>query len=38
MSEYLPNISKVNFEGPESKNPLAFRYYDPNELVEGKSM
>ncbi len=38
MAEYLPNISKVNFEGPESKNPLAFRYYDPNELVEGKCM
>jgi len=34
----FPEISKIRFEGPESKNPLAFRHYDENELVEGKSM
>ncbi len=31
-------ISKIKFEGPKSKNPLAFRHYDENEMVEGKSM
>ncbi|MDO5552431.1 MAG: xylose isomerase [Planctomycetia bacterium] len=32
------NVSPVPFEGPDSKNPLAFRYYNAEELVEGKSM
>ena len=26
---YFPGIDKIAFEGTESKNPLAFRYYDP---------
>ena len=34
----FPDIEKIKFEGPDSKNPLAFRYYDENEVVEGKSM
>jgi len=34
----FPDIEKIKFEGPDSKNPLAFRYYDENEIVEGKSM
>jgi len=34
----FPDISKIPFEGPDSKNPLAFRVYDENELVEGKTM
>ena len=34
----FPEITKIRFEGPESKNPLAFRHYDENELVEGKPM
>ncbi|MBN1393777.1 MAG: xylose isomerase [Pirellulales bacterium] len=34
----FPEISKIRYEGPESKNPLAFRHYDKNELVEGKPM
>ncbi|HUT14484.1 MAG TPA: xylose isomerase [Thermoguttaceae bacterium] len=34
----FPDISKIRFEGPDSNNPLAFRVYDENELVEGKSM
>jgi xylose isomerase len=32
------NIQKIAFEGPKSKNPLAFRHYDENEVVEGRSM
>lgn len=34
----FPDIAKIKFEGPDSKNPLAFRHYNENELVEGKSM
>jgi xylose isomerase len=34
----FPDVSKIKFEGPDSKNPLAFRHYDENELVEGKPM
>ena len=26
--EYFPGIGKIKFEGKESKNPMAFRYYD----------
>jgi len=36
--EFFPGISKVQFEGPSSKNALAFKHYNPDELVEGKSM
>ena len=36
--EYFPNIGKIKFEGVESKNPLAFRYYDPERVVMGKKM
>src|SRR5262245_57388533 len=34
----FPDVPKIKFEGPESKNPLAFRHYDPAEVVEGKPM
>lgn len=34
----FPEISNIPFEGPDSRNPLAYRYYDPDEVVEGKSM
>ncbi|MDR2682593.1 MAG: xylose isomerase [Dysgonamonadaceae bacterium] len=36
--EYFPGIGKVKFEGKESKNPLAFRYYDAEKVVYGKKM
>lgn len=35
---YFPTISKIPFEGPQSKNPLAFHYYDPQRVVLGKTM
>ena len=35
---YFPTIGKIPFEGPESKNPLAFHYYEPDRLVMGKKM
>lgn len=34
----FPDIGKIPFEGPDSKNPLAFRHYNPDEKVEGKAM
>ena len=34
----FPEITKIEFEGPDSNNPLAFRWYDENEVVEGKTM
>jgi xylose isomerase len=36
--QYFPQIGKIPFEGPESKNPLAFHYYDPERVVLGKKM
>lgn len=35
---YFKNISKIKFEGKESDNPLAFKYYNENELVGNKTM
>ena len=35
---YFPEINKIQYEGPQSRNPLAFRWYNPVELIEGKSM
>ena len=34
----FPEIPTIPYEGPESDNPLAFRWYNADELVEGKSM
>ena len=34
----FPEIDRIAFEGPDSKNPLAFRYYNADEMVEGRSM
>ena len=36
--EYFPQIGKIPFEGAESRNPLAFHYYDPERVVLGKKM
>ena len=38
MAEFFPEVSKIQFEGPKSKNPLAFKHYNPEEVVEGQSM
>ena len=35
---YFPEIGKIKFEGKASKNPLAFRYYDAEKVVNGKKM
>jgi xylose isomerase len=36
--EHFPGIGKVKFEGPKSNNPLAFKFYDENQVVAGKTM
>lgn len=36
--QYFPTIPTIKFEGIESKNPLAYRYYDANRVVMGKTM
>ncbi len=38
MAPAFPEIDKIRFEGPDSKDPLAFRHYNESEVVEGKSM
>lgn len=38
MKQYFPNIEKIKYEGPDSKNPMAFRYYDAERVVNGKKM
>lgn len=35
---YFSNIPKIPYEGPKSKNPLAFKYYDAERIVAGKPM
>ena len=36
--EYFPGIGKIKFEGKDSKNPLAYRYYDAEKVILGKKM
>lgn len=36
--EVYPGIGKIVFEGRKSKNPLAFKWYDPEEVVSGRKM
>ncbi len=38
MREVFENVSRIKFEGRGSKNPLAFKYYDPSEVVGQKTM
>jgi xylose isomerase len=35
---YFKDIAPIEFDGPESTNPLAYRYYDKNRKVFGKTM
>jgi xylose isomerase len=36
--EYFPGIGKIQYEGAGSDNPLAFKFYDPDKVVAGKTM
>ena len=35
---FFPKIKKIKYEGPDSKNPLAFKWYNEDEIVAGKTM
>jgi xylose isomerase len=35
---YFPEVQKIQYEGPKSKNPFAFRFYNPEQIVLGKTM
>ncbi|MGW8426200.1 xylose isomerase [Peribacillus simplex] len=35
---YFESVNKVSYEGKDSKNPFAFKYYNPEEVVGGKTM
>lgn len=37
-TEYFPRITKIEYEGKDSDNPLAFKYYDESKIVAGKTM
>ena len=36
--EYFKGIGKIKYEGKNSDNPFAFRYYDPEKIIAGKSL
>ena len=36
--EFFEGIGPIQFEGKNSDNPLAYKYYDPDQLVQGKPM
>lgn len=38
MPAFFPDVPVIPFEGPKSRNPLAFKHYNPTEIVEGKTM
>ncbi|MBN6071485.1 xylose isomerase [Aggregatibacter actinomycetemcomitans] len=38
MTNYFNNIDKVRYEGPDSTNPFAYKYYDANQVILGKTM
>lgn len=37
-NEFFPGIGKIAYEGRDSKNPLAFRWYNPEQVIAGKTM
>src|SRR5271167_1467558 len=36
--EFFPGVPKIQYEGPRSRSPLAFKHYNPDEVIEGKTM
>ncbi|MFP4642792.1 MAG: xylose isomerase [Spirochaetales bacterium] len=36
--DFFPDIPKIRYEGPESDNPFAFKFYDPDKVIAGKPM
>jgi xylose isomerase len=37
-NEYFPNIDKIEYQGPDSDDPLSFKYYQEDKVVAGKTM
>lgn len=38
MAEFFPDVPQIQYEGPDSKNDLAYKYYNPEEVIEGQTM
>lgn len=38
MNEFFKNVPKIKYEGAKSVNPLSFKYYNPDEVIAGKTM
>jgi len=38
LNEFFKEVSEIRYEGPKSKNPLAFKYYNPDEKIGNKTM
>lgn len=38
MTEYFQNVPVIKYEGKDSNNPFAFKYYNPDEVIGGKTM
>ena len=38
MKQFFESISKIKYEGPSSTNPFSFKYYNPDEMINGKTM
>ena len=38
VKEYFPGVKPIRYEGPDSKNPLAFKQYNPKQKILGKTM
>ena len=38
QKEYFKNLNEIKYEGKDSDNPLAYRYYDKDKIVLGKKM
>ncbi|MGI6777656.1 MAG: xylose isomerase [Acetivibrionales bacterium] len=38
MGEFFKGVPKIQYEGKDSDNPLAFKYYNPEEIIGGKKM
>ena len=36
--EYFPQVKRIKYEGPNSSNPLSFKYYDSEKIIAGKPM
>jgi len=38
INKHFPDIPVIPYEGPDSRNPLAFKHYNPEEVIEGRAM